>query len=99
MGVKVGPGTVTFTPTSPAGDSYIGTVSEDGNTVTVDGIVYAWNASAGRYQARVPPNSNPPGEWHWYVFEDAETWEKWETHPDPPHTAIHVGTGTYYVNG
>lgn len=100
MGVKLPPGTHTFTPTSPQGDSRLGTVSEDGNHLGIDGLDYVWNGTLGRYQSRnPPPPADPPGEWHWYDCDNAENWDRYETHALPPHNVHHVERGTVYANG
>lgn len=99
MGVKLPPGTVTVTPTSPSGPPVLGTVSEDGISVTLDGVTYWWNQSDGRYQQRIPPPpTNPPGEWRYLYFQADQTWDQYDTDPSTGN-AIWTCHGHYTSNG
>lgn len=95
MGIKAGPGTYTFTPTSPAGQSYLVTVSADGNTMTHDGIAHVWDNPTGKYMARIPPNSNPPGEWHTIELHPDEGFDIYQMYD----ANVWVETGKAYHNG
>lgn len=80
MGIRLNPGTVTVTPTSPSGQPIIAKVSADQNTVEIDGINYGWNDGNGCYQQRIPPPpSNPPGEWRRYYFTTNEQYDRYDT--------------------
>jgi hypothetical protein len=80
MGVRLTPGTVTVTPTSPSSQSIVATVSADQNTVQIDGIAYQWHEANGCYQQRIPPPpTNPPGEWRRYYFGENEQYDRYDT--------------------
>lgn len=96
--MKAAPGTHTMSPTSPTGDSRMATVSEDGNSLTDQGIVYAYNPELDRYQARVPPPpANPPGLWHFITFNEGQEYNVYEM-TDQGHTNP-TEIGHDYPNG
>lgn len=76
--MKAADGTHTYVPTSPAGPSRVVTVSEDGGHLSDQGIDYTYNATLDRYQARVPPNSDPPGLWHFIILTANEGYTTYE---------------------
>lgn len=96
MGIKAGPGTHTFTPTSPVGPPYLVTVSSDGNTMMHAGIAHQWDSASGRYKARIPPPpSDPPGEWHSIEMLADDGFNVYQMHNDD----VWVETGRAYYNG
>ena len=82
MGKKLTDGTHTRTPTSPAGDSRVEEVTNNGGNTTHDGVLYAWAPTLGLYRARIPPDPhNPPGEWHFLVFNEADGYDEYTAQP------------------
>lgn len=82
MGRKIHPGSHTRTHTSPAGPPTNETATETTTTHTMpDGSQHTFTAQGVepnvRYLARIPPNSDPPGEWHWIEFDEEEGLMLW----------------------
>lgn len=94
MGVQLGPNTtVTFTPTSPAGDPYTGVTDAEGR-LHVEGVVYTWDSASGRYRYQQP--GTPPGDWFAYDLGDGEPPEFNKYHyPKETGVEVWILTGTW----
>lgn len=95
--MKAAGGSHTYVPTSPAGPSRLVTVSEDGDTLIDGGVAFTYNATADRYQARVPPGSDPPGLWHFITLTANDGYSTYEM-TDQGHT-LPTEFGKDYANG
>jgi hypothetical protein len=94
MGAKLPAGVHSRQRTVPYGEPRVETATDSGTTH--DGVWFAWNAATGRYQARIPPNSTPPGEWSYLDF-DASGYTGYQTNDEG--TVYQSERGTNVWNG
>lgn len=77
--MKAQPGTHTFVPQSPMGPPRTVEVSEDGNTLTDNGVPHHYSAEHDRYQQRIPPPpAEPPGEWHFIIISASQGYRTYQ---------------------
>lgn len=98
MGKKLANGHHTRVPVSPSGPPRNEYVWNDGDNMTHNGYVFAWDSAQGLYKARIPPPpATPPGEWVYVEFEEDESYDTYEAQQTG--TDVWTETGQDYANG
>lgn len=97
MGKKLADGAHTRQATSPPGEPHSEAAWSQGNYTSHKGYTFTWDPGQLLYKARIPPNANPPSEFVYLEFTEAESYDEWTAHQYG--SDLWTATGTDYFNG